>query len=176
MCSALFPRPIKLELEKVLCPTVMAGKKNYSAGKWTDPGHDDSAACAMEGKIIVAGMRPIRRDTCDWVRKAILTALHSILKERDLPKALLSIRQAVSDLMGGNVSWSFRHLDRSDDQGETWPSQRVWPKGPPVSTENGLTWTSSFRLKTRRNKITSWTLSLNKRISLSWSDGSHRFT
>ena len=40
MCTNLFPRPIKLELEKVLCPTVMVGKKKYSAGKWSDPGSD----------------------------------------------------------------------------------------------------------------------------------------
>lgn len=113
MCTALFPAPIRLELEKVLCPTVMAGKKNYSAGKWTDPGPDQSGKCVMLDDIVVAGMRPIRRDTCDWVRKAILGCLTAILKQGDVPAALNHIRTAVADLLGGKVRWTDLAITKS---------------------------------------------------------------
>lgn len=112
-CTKLFPRPIQLELEKVLCPTVMAGKKNYSAGKWSDPGPDNAGPCKMNAEIIVAGLRPIRRDTCDWVRKAILKSLQHILKEQDLPAALLTIRTAVRDLLANRVSWNELAITKS---------------------------------------------------------------
>lgn len=50
-------------------------------------------------------MRPIRRDTCDWVRKTILSVLQSILKDRNVEDALMTIRRSVRDLVAGTVPW-----------------------------------------------------------------------
>lgn len=59
--SAIFPKPIKLEFEKVYFPYLLMNKKRYAGLLWTNPDKYD--------KMDAKGLETVRRDNCLLVRK-----------------------------------------------------------------------------------------------------------
>ena len=74
--SAIFPKPIKLEFEKVYFPYLLMNKKRYAGLLWTNPDKYD--------KMDAKGLETVRRDNCLLVRNAILLLMdHPICAEND---------------------------------------------------------------------------------------------
>ena len=55
LVSKEFPKPVKLEFEKVYCPYLLMSKKRYAGLLWTQPDHWDK----MDTKVCAPGA------TCD---------------------------------------------------------------------------------------------------------------
>ena len=71
--SAIFPKPIKLEFEKVYFPYLLMNKKRYAGLLWTTPDKYD--------KLDAKGLETVRRDNCLLVRRMVDTCLRKILIE-----------------------------------------------------------------------------------------------
>jgi DNA polymerase delta subunit 1 len=69
--SAIFPKPIKLEFEKVYFPYLLMNKKRYAGLLWTSPEKYD--------KMDAKGLETVRRDNCLLVRRVVDTCLRKIL-------------------------------------------------------------------------------------------------
>lgn len=77
--SAEFPKPIKLEFEKVYFPYLLINKKRYAGLYWTGPTKFDK----MDSK----GIETVRRDNCRLVQSVIETVLRKILIDQDVQGA-----------------------------------------------------------------------------------------
>lgn len=77
--SSKFPKPIKLEFEKVYFPYLLINKKRYAGLYWTNTKKYDK----MDSK----GIETVRRDNCRLVQTVIETVLHKILIDRDIDGA-----------------------------------------------------------------------------------------
>jgi len=77
--SSKFPKPIKLEFEKVYFPYLLINKKRYAGLYWTSPEKYDK----MDSK----GIETVRRDNCRLVQTVIETILRKILIDRDVQGA-----------------------------------------------------------------------------------------
>lgn len=74
--SAEFPKPIKLEFEKVYFPYLLINKKRYAGLYWSGPNKFDK----MDSK----GIETVRRDNCRLVQSVIETVLRKILIDQDV--------------------------------------------------------------------------------------------
>lgn len=83
--SGIFPKPIKLEFEKVYWPYLLMNKKRYAGLLWTQPDKYD--------KLDAKGLETVRRDNCLLVRKVVDTCLKKILIERDVNSAISYVKQ-----------------------------------------------------------------------------------
>ena len=77
--SSKFPKPIKLEFEKVYFPYLLINKKRYAGLYWTTPEKYDK----MDSK----GIETVRRDNCRMVQTVIETILRKILIDQDVQGA-----------------------------------------------------------------------------------------
>ena len=77
--SSKFPKPIKLEFEKVYFPYLLINKKRYAGLYWTTPDKYDK----MDSK----GIETVRRDNCRMVQTVIETILRKILIDQDVQGA-----------------------------------------------------------------------------------------
>ena len=77
--SSKFPKPIKLEFEKVYYPYLLINKKRYAGLYWTSPEKYDK----MDSK----GIETVRRDNCRLVQNVIETILRKILIDQDVQGA-----------------------------------------------------------------------------------------
>ncbi|KAG5179249.1 hypothetical protein JKP88DRAFT_270411 [Tribonema minus] len=89
--SKIFPRPIKLEFEKVYWPYLLMNKKRYAGLLWTRPDKYD--------KMDTKGLETVRRDNCMLVRKVVETCLHKILIDRDVDGAIAYSKEVISQLL-----------------------------------------------------------------------------
>ena len=77
--SAIFPKPIELEFEKVYKPYLLFSKKRYAGLMYTDPKKPDY--------IDAKGIQLVRRDNCPIVRRILKELLDIIMYENDIEKA-----------------------------------------------------------------------------------------
>lgn len=77
--SSKFPKPIKLEFEKVYFPYLLINKKRYAGLYWTNTEKYD--------KMDTKGIETVRRDNCRLVQTVIETVLRLILIDRDVQGA-----------------------------------------------------------------------------------------
>ena len=85
--TELFPKPMKLEFEKVSCPFLSIGKKTYAAMKYEDVN--------TPGVVDVKGLAVVRRDTCAYIRTVLARVLDLVLRVNDLHAAYTYINEAV---------------------------------------------------------------------------------
>lgn len=99
-CTNHFPPPIKLEMEKVLCPSIIYAKKRYAYVHWSEPS-------GPEIGIQYKGLQLVRRDTCGYVKKMLNGSMNIIMKQTNIKdateKAIPFVRQSVTDLLNGDV-------------------------------------------------------------------------
>lgn len=103
--SAIFPRPIKLEFEKVYYPYLLMNKKRYAGLLWTNPNKYD--------KLDAKGLETVRRDNCLLVRKVVDTCLRKILIERNVPGAIEYTKSTISDLLQNKLDISMLVITKS---------------------------------------------------------------
>lgn len=103
--SAIFPRPIKLEFEKVYFPYLLMNKKRYAGLLWTSPEKYD--------KLDAKGLETVRRDNCLLVRKVVDTCLRKILIERDVSGAIEFAKNTISDLLQNKLDISMLVISKS---------------------------------------------------------------
>ena len=87
--SSKFPKPIKLEFEKVYFPYLLINKKRYAGLYWTTPEKYDK----MDSK----GIETVRRDNCRMVQTVIETILRKILIDQDVQGAQELVQSAFCD-------------------------------------------------------------------------------
>jgi len=93
-----FPKPIKLEFEKVYCPYLLISKKRYAGLLWTKPDKYD--------KIDAKGIETVRRDNCPLVKDVIGNCLNKILIDRNIEGAKDYAKQVISDLLQNKLDLS----------------------------------------------------------------------
>jgi DNA polymerase delta subunit 1 len=103
--SAIFPKPIKLEFEKVYFPYLLMNKKRYAGLLWTSPEKYD--------KMDAKGLETVRRDNCLLVRRVVDTCLRKILIERDVPGAINYTKGIISDLLQNKLDISMLVITKS---------------------------------------------------------------
>lgn len=112
--SAIFPKPIKLEFEKVYFPYLLMNKKRYAGLLWTNPDKYD--------KLDAKGLETVRRDNCLLVRRMVETCLRKILIERNVNGAIEYAKGVISDLLQNKLDISMlvitKSLGRSADDSE----------------------------------------------------------
>ena len=103
--SAIFPKPIKLEFEKVYFPYLLMNKKRYAGLLWTTPEKYD--------KLDAKGLETVRRDNCLLVRRMVDTCLRKILIERDVQGAIDYAKGTISDLLQNKMDISMLVISKS---------------------------------------------------------------
>jgi DNA polymerase delta subunit 1 len=103
--SAIFPKPIQLEFEKVYWPYLLMNKKRYAGLLWTVPEHFD--------KLDAKGLETVRRDNCLLVRRVVDTCLKKILIERNVNSAIDYVKQTISDLLQNKLDISMLVITKS---------------------------------------------------------------
>uniref|UniRef100_A0A061RE64 DNA polymerase n=1 Tax=Tetraselmis sp. GSL018 TaxID=582737 RepID=A0A061RE64_9CHLO len=96
--STTFPKPIKLEFEKVYFPYLLISKKRYAGLYWTRPEKHD--------KMDAKGIETVRRDNCLLVRNVVSTCLEKLLADRDVDGAVGYVKSVVSDLLMNRLDLS----------------------------------------------------------------------
>mmetsp|Transcript_69065 Transcript_69065/g.218444 ORF Transcript_69065/g.218444 Transcript_69065/m.218444 type:complete len:1084 (+) Transcript_69065:53-3304(+) len=96
--SATFPKPIKLEFEKVYHPYLLINKKRYAGLLWTNPDKYDK----MDSK----GIETVRRDNCLLVKNVVTMSLHKMLVERDKQGAIDYVKNTIRDLLMNRLDLS----------------------------------------------------------------------
>eukprot|EP00958_Prasinococcus_capsulatus_P026248 scaffold4725_cov367-Prasinococcus_capsulatus_cf.AAC.5 len=96
--SNTFPKPIKLEFEKVYFPYLLMSKKRYVGLVWTNPEKFDK----MDSK----GIETVRRDNCLLVRDLVTTVLNKILIERNVDAAIEYVKSRIADLLMNRTDMS----------------------------------------------------------------------
>ncbi|OQS02594.1 DNA polymerase delta catalytic subunit [Thraustotheca clavata] len=96
--SDIFPKPIKLEFEKVYYPYLLMNKKRYAGLLWTKAEKYD--------KLDTKGLETVRRDNCMLVRRMVENILKKILIDRDVDAAINYTKQIISDLLQNKVDVS----------------------------------------------------------------------
>ena len=86
-----FPKPIRLEFEKVYFPYLLISKKRYAGLYWTRPEKYD--------RMDTKGIETVRRDNSPLVKDVITTCLEKILMQRDVKGAVAYTQGMISDLL-----------------------------------------------------------------------------
>eukprot|EP01098_Paradermamoeba_levis_P015839 TRINITY_DN8274_c0_g2_i1.p1 TRINITY_DN8274_c0_g2~~TRINITY_DN8274_c0_g2_i1.p1 ORF type:complete len:1057 (+),score=317.15 TRINITY_DN8274_c0_g2_i1:150-3320(+) len=107
-----FPKPIKLEFEKVYYPYLLINKKRYAGLLWTKPDKFDKMDCK--------GIESVRRDNCPLVKNVINTCLKKILIDRNIEGAISYTKSIISDLLCNKLDLSLlvitKALSKSGDE------------------------------------------------------------
>ena len=103
--SAIFPRPVQLEFEKVYCPFLLMNKKRYAGLLWTNPEKFD--------KLDAKGLETVRRDNCLLVRQLIDRCLRTMLINKDVEAAIAYAKNSISDLLQNKLDISLLVITKS---------------------------------------------------------------
>lgn len=103
--SKIFPKPIKLEFEKVYFPYLLMNKKRYAGLLWTNPENYD--------KMDAKGLETVRRDNCLLVRRVVDTCLRKILIDRNVQGAIDYAKNTIADLLQNKMDISMLVISKS---------------------------------------------------------------
>ncbi len=103
--SNIFPRPIKLEFEKIYFPFLLMAKKRYAGLLWTNP--------LMYDKLDAKGLETVRRDNCLLVRRMVDNILKLILIERNVQGAIDYAKNIISELLQNKLDISMLVISKS---------------------------------------------------------------
>ncbi len=110
--STTFPKPIKLEFEKVYYPYLLISKKRYAGLYWTRPDKHD--------KMDAKGIETVRRDNCLLVRNVVSTCLDKLLADRDVKGAVDYVKGVVSDLLMNRLDLSLLVVSKGENAVFPW--------------------------------------------------------
>ena len=103
-----FPKPIKLEFEKVYFPFLLLSKKRYAGMYWTNPVKWD--------KMDTTGIETQRRDNCGMVRDVLTHALNKILMDRNVKGACDYVKERIRDLLQNRLDMSMLVISKALSQ------------------------------------------------------------
>mmetsp|Transcript_32487 Transcript_32487/g.103588 ORF Transcript_32487/g.103588 Transcript_32487/m.103588 type:complete len:342 (+) Transcript_32487:1203-2228(+) len=110
----IFPRPVRLEFEKVYFPYLLMNKKRYAGLLWTSPEKHDY----LDAK----GLETVRRDNCLLVRQVIDACLRKIIIDRDVDGAIAHAKKVIADLLQNKIDVSLlvitKSLSKDSDSGD----------------------------------------------------------
>ncbi|CAI5474353.1 unnamed protein product [Closterium sp. Yama58-4] len=107
--SDTFPKPIRLEFEKVYFPYLLINKKRYAGLYWSNSKAFD--------KMDTKGIETVRRDNCLLVRQVVDECLRRILMERDIPGAVAYVKSVISDLLMNKLDLSLLVITKALTKG-----------------------------------------------------------
>ncbi|CAI6000367.1 unnamed protein product [Closterium sp. NIES-65] len=107
--SDTFPKPIRLEFEKVYFPYLLINKKRYAGLYWSNSKAFD--------KMDTKGIETVRRDNCLLVRQVVDECLRRILMERDIPGAVAYVKAVISDLLMNKLDLSLLVITKALTKG-----------------------------------------------------------
>lgn len=103
--SQIFPKPVKLEFEKVYFPYLLMNKKRYAGLLWTNPEKADY----LDAK----GLETVRRDNCLLVRQLVDACLRKMIIDRNVPAALSHAKKIIGDLLQNKIDISLLVITKS---------------------------------------------------------------
>ena len=95
LVTSKFPKPIKLEFEKVYYPYLLMAKKKYAGLYWTKPHKWDKVDCK--------GIESVRRDNCGMVRYVVGNVIEKLLIERDSVGAVEFCKGVISEICQNKI-------------------------------------------------------------------------
>lgn len=95
--TAANPKPVKLQMEKVYQPCILASKKRYVGMAYSSPAQ---AVPAFDAK----GIETVRRDNCGIVCKTLERALRLLFASRDLSTVRAYLQRQWAKVLAGRVS------------------------------------------------------------------------
>ena len=95
MMTDHWEHPNKLELEKIMVPLLLFGKKAYAGVLYESP--------TSPGLLSVKGITVVRRDGCPFVRDTCRDLLNIMMFDRDPDRAKQAARDAARQLLTGAV-------------------------------------------------------------------------
>ena len=95
---------IVLEVEKCYSPALFFDKKRYAGLCYESP--------SAKPKLDAKGIITVRRDFCDFQKKAFTKILNTILYEKNIQKAIEVLKQALKDLTTGKIPFNDLVLSR----------------------------------------------------------------
>lgn len=95
LVTSKFPKPIKLEFEKVYYPWLLMAKKKYAGLFWTNADKWD--------KIDAKGIESVRRDNCGMVRHVVSEVIEKILVQRDTAGAVEFCKGIISEICQNKI-------------------------------------------------------------------------
>nr|CCC89437.1 putative DNA polymerase delta catalytic subunit [Trypanosoma congolense IL3000] len=108
--SSNFPKPIKLEFEKVYFPYLLMNKKRYAGLLWTNTVRHD--------KLDAKGIETVRRDNCPLVASVISGVLNRILIQRSVESAVEFVKGTIRDLLLNRLDISQLVITKSFSKSE----------------------------------------------------------
>jgi len=90
-----FKKPVELEFEKVMQPTLLFAKKRYACKVWTNPETHDYIDCK--------GIQIVRRDNCQYVKEVSQRILDKIMLDDDIDGAIQVADESVMALLYNQV-------------------------------------------------------------------------
>jgi len=88
---------LNLEFEKIYRSLIILTKKRYAG--WRFDRKDDGWVDSLD----MRGIETVRRDWCPLVGKLMLDVLGTVLKERDVAKATLMVKEVLTQLSAGQI-------------------------------------------------------------------------
>ncbi len=95
--TALNPRPVKLNFEKVYHPCVLQSKKRYVGWKFESPSQ-------TQGTLDAKGIEIIRRDSCPAVQKILTKTLRMLFTNPDLSRIKEYHQRQYRKIFSGRIS------------------------------------------------------------------------
>jgi DNA polymerase delta subunit 1 len=131
-----FIPPIRLEFEKVFWPYLLMSKKRYVGMHYENPKSPD--------KMNAKGIEIVRRDNCKLVVKAIKRVLDFLLIKRDVPSALVYVRDTLVkireneiDLYDLVISKSYAKADYKSKMPHVELAKRMYERDPATAPRVG---------------------------------------
>lgn len=102
--TGLFPRPVKLEVEKAYSPYAIGeGKKRYAGRIFTLGWYKMKEELRWEPPIEIKGLENKRRDNCEYFLDLADTLFDCVMKRNDPQAAIEAVRQTCEDTLEGRV-------------------------------------------------------------------------
>jgi DNA polymerase elongation subunit (family B) len=112
--TGLFPRPVKLEVEKAYSPyAIGSGKKRYAGRLFTLGWFQKPEEKRWEPPVEIKGLENKRRDNCEYFLDLADTLFDCVMKRNDPEAAVEAVRQLCEDTLEGRVPVSKLAISQS---------------------------------------------------------------
>lgn len=102
--TGLFPRPVKLEVEKAYSPFVVGdSKKRYAGRIYTIEWYKMKEELRWEPPVEIKGLENKRRDNCEFFLDLADALFHNVMKLDDTQAAVEAVRETCENALEGRV-------------------------------------------------------------------------
>lgn len=128
--SNTFIRPIELEMEKIMWPLYLYGKKRYTC-KIYERLRNEHGIYVFKSHNDFKGIQVVRRDNCNLVQTISNPVLESLLDHNDIEGAILTVKKYVESLFKNELNINEFVLSKSLKESYPTANKHGRPMKPP---------------------------------------------